>query len=98
MLIIRVYSKWSFASGLIRNFESNTSNCLCEIISFFITKKNKNKFAMPAKIGKEVRQRIYDLKDKESKSVKEILGTLKSEGIKISDKSIYKQHPKGEYK
>ena len=44
---------------------------------------------MPAKIGKEVRQRIYDL-NKESKSVKEILGILKSEGIKISDKSIYK--------
>ena len=45
---------------------------------------------MPAKIGKEVGQRIYDLKDNESKSVKEILGILKSEGIKISDKSIYK--------
>ena len=44
---------------------------------------------MPAKISKEVRQRIYELNE-ESKSVKEILGILKSEGIKISDKSIYK--------
>jgi len=44
---------------------------------------------MPAKISKEARQRIYDLKDRESKTVKEILGILKSEGIKISDKSIY---------
>ena len=44
---------------------------------------------MPAKISKEVRQRIYELNE-ESKSVREILGILKSEGIKISDKSIYK--------
>ena len=44
---------------------------------------------MPAKISKEFHQRIYDLKDRESKTVKEILGILKSEGIKISDKSIY---------
>ena len=44
---------------------------------------------MPAKISKEVRERIYELND-ESKSVREILGILKSEGNKISDKSIYK--------
>ena len=44
---------------------------------------------MPAKISKEVRERIYKLNE-ESKSVREILGILKSEGIKISDKSIYK--------
>ena len=44
---------------------------------------------MPAKISKEVRQRIYELNE-ESKTVREILGILKSEGIKISDKSIYK--------
>ena len=43
---------------------------------------------MPAKISKEVRQRIYEL-NKESKPVREILSILKSEGIKISDKSIY---------
>jgi len=43
---------------------------------------------MPAKISKEVRQRIYELNE-ESKTVREILGILKSEGIKISDKSIY---------
>ena len=42
---------------------------------------------MPAKISKEVRQRIYELNE-ESRSVREILG-MKSEGIKISDKSIY---------
>ena len=41
------------------------------------------------KINTEVRQRIYKLHG-ESKSVKEILGILKSEGIKISDKSIYR--------
>ena len=41
---------------------------------------------MPAKITKEVRERIYDL-NKDGKSVKEILGT---EGIRISDKSIYR--------
>ena len=44
---------------------------------------------MPAKISKEVRQRIYELNE-ESKTVREMLGILKSEGIKISDKSIYK--------
>jgi len=44
---------------------------------------------MPAKITKEVRERIYDLK-KDGKSVKEILGILRAEGIKISDKSIYR--------
>ena len=38
---------------------------------------------MPAKISKEVRQRIYEL-NKESKPVREILSILKSEGIKIS--------------
>ena len=43
---------------------------------------------MPAKISKEVRQRIYELHI-ESKPVREILSILKSEGIKISDKSIY---------
>ena len=43
---------------------------------------------MPAKISKEVRQRIYEL-HKESKPVREILSLLKSEGVKISDKSIY---------
>ena len=43
---------------------------------------------MPAKISKEVSQRIYQLNE-ESKTVREILGILKSEGIKISDKSIY---------
>ena len=43
---------------------------------------------MPAKISKEVRQRVYQLNE-ESKTVREILGILKSEGIKISDKSIY---------
>ena len=43
---------------------------------------------MPAKISKEVRQRIYALNE-ESRSVRDILGILKSEGIKISDKSIY---------
>ena len=43
---------------------------------------------MPAKISKEVRQRIYEL-HRESKPVKEILSILKSEGVKISDKSIY---------
>ena len=40
---------------------------------------------MPAKISKETRQRIYE----EGKPVKEIFSILKSEGIKISDKSIY---------
>ena len=44
---------------------------------------------MAGKISTEVRQRIYELNG-ESKSVKEILGVLKSEGIKISDKSIYR--------
>ena len=44
---------------------------------------------MSAKISKEVRQRIYELNE-ESKTVREILSILKSEGIKISDKSIYK--------
>ena len=44
---------------------------------------------MPAKITKEVRERIYDL-NKDGKSVKEILGILGTEGIKISDKSIYR--------
>ena len=44
---------------------------------------------MPAKISKEVRQRIYELSDKESKPFREILTILKSEGIKISDMSIY---------
>ena len=39
---------------------------------------------MPAKISKEVRQRIYEL-NKENHPVREIL----SEGVKISDKSIY---------
>ena len=43
---------------------------------------------MPAKFSKEVRQRIYELHT-ESKPVREILTILKSEGIKISDKSIY---------
>ena len=43
---------------------------------------------MPAKISKEVRQRIHEL-HKESKPVREILSILKSEGVKISDKSIY---------
>ena len=43
---------------------------------------------MPAKISKEVRQRIHKL-HKESKPVREILSILKSEGVKISDKSIY---------
>ena len=43
---------------------------------------------MPAKISKEVRQRIYELNE-EGKPVREILGILKSEGVKISDKSIY---------
>ena len=43
---------------------------------------------MPAKISKEVRQRIYEL-NKENHSVREILSILKSEGVKISDKSIY---------
>ena len=43
---------------------------------------------MSAKISKEVRQRIYEL-HKESKTVREILSILKSEGVKISDKSIY---------
>jgi len=43
---------------------------------------------MPAKISKEVRQRIYELNE-EIRSAREILGMLKSEGIKISDKSIY---------
>ena len=43
---------------------------------------------MPAKISKEVRQRIYELNE-EGKLVKEIFSILKSEGIKISDKSIY---------
>ena len=43
---------------------------------------------MPAKISKEVRQRIYNL-DEEGKLVKEILSILISEGTKISDKSIY---------
>ena len=43
---------------------------------------------MPAKFSKEVRQRIYELHI-ESKPVREILTILKSEGIKISDKSIY---------
>ena len=44
---------------------------------------------MPAKITKEVRERIYDL-NKEGKSVKEILVILGVDGIKISDKSIYR--------
>ena len=43
---------------------------------------------MPAKISKEVRQRIHEL-HKESKPVREILSILKSEGVKISDNSIY---------
>ena len=43
---------------------------------------------MPAKISKEVRQRIYELNE-EGKPVKEIFSILKSKGIKISDKSIY---------
>ena len=43
---------------------------------------------MPAKISKEVRQRIYEL-NKENHPVREILSILKSEGVKISDKSIY---------
>ena len=43
---------------------------------------------MPAKISKEVRQRIHELRE-ESKPVREILSILKSEGVKISDKSIY---------
>ena len=43
---------------------------------------------MPVKISKEVRQRIYEL-NKESKPVREILSIQKSEGVKISDKSIY---------
>ena len=44
---------------------------------------------MPAKITKEVRERIYVL-NKEGKSVKEILVILGVDGIKISDKSIYR--------
>ena len=40
---------------------------------------------MPAKITKEVRERIYDL-NKEGKSVKEILVILGVDGIKISEK------------
>ena len=51
-------------------------------------KEVKTYHTMPAKISKEVRQRIYELNE-ESKTVREILGILKSEGIKISDKSIY---------
>ena len=43
---------------------------------------------MPAKISKETRQRIYELNE-EGKPVRQILTILKSEGIKISDKSIY---------
>ena len=43
---------------------------------------------MPAKISKEICQRIYDLSG-EGKRVKEIHAILKSEGIKISDKSVY---------
>ena len=43
---------------------------------------------MPAKISKEVRQMIYELNE-EGKPVRQILTILKSEGIKISDKSIY---------
>ena len=43
---------------------------------------------MPAKISKEICQRIYDLSG-EGKPVKEIHAILKSEGIKISDKSVY---------
>ena len=43
---------------------------------------------MPAKISKEIRQRIYELNE-EGKPVREILGILKSEGVMISDKSIY---------
>ena len=42
---------------------------------------------MPAKITKEVRERIYVL-NKDGKSVKEILVILEVNGIKISDKSI----------
>ena len=60
-----------------------------EEIFLFITKKKGQRYYNASKISKEVRQRIYDLKDKESKSVKEILGILKSEGVEISDKSIY---------
>ena len=52
-------------------------------------KEVKTYYTMPAKISKEVRQRIYELNE-ESKTVREILGISKSEGIKISDKSIYK--------
>ena len=43
---------------------------------------------MPTKISKEVCQRIYELNE-EGKPVKEIFSILKSEGIKISHKSIY---------
>ena len=43
---------------------------------------------MPAKISKEICQRIYDLSG-EGKPAKEIHAILKSEGIKISDKSVY---------
>jgi len=43
---------------------------------------------MPAKFRKETRQRIYELNE-EGKPVRQILTILKSEGIKISDKSIY---------
>ena len=52
---------------------------------------------MPAKISKEVRQRIYELNE-ETRSVREILGILKSEGIKISDKSIYNIPEVGPYR
>ena len=44
---------------------------------------------MPAKITKEVRERIYVL-NKEGKNVKEILVIMGVDGIKISDKSIYR--------
>ena len=43
---------------------------------------------MPAKISKEICQRIYDLSG-EGKPTKEIHAILKPEGIKISDKSVY---------
>ena len=53
-----------------------------------ITLSLKTHHIMPAKISKEIRQRIHEL-HKESKPVREILSILKSEGVKISDKSIY---------
>jgi len=42
---------------------------------------------MPAKISKEIRQRISEMN--QTLSVKEILAKLIAEGIKISDRSIY---------